>query len=193
MPVNGVGLASVAFGSVFLYAGIKGYSVPQAFQAILTGKSPTNLTNTSPITNTTIDTGGTSGGSPYGGGTFSGTVVSGGSAKQILQQTAARFGWTGSQWQCLDNVEMAEAGYDTRAKNPSSGALGMAQALGHGGSNTAGSLGNEYGGFGLSAAQAKAANSGDAGAQALWMCNYIKATYGNPCNAWAHEQSHHWY
>lgn len=57
MPVNGVGLASVAFGGVFLYAGIKGYSVPQAFQAILTGKSPTTLTNTNPITNTQIATG----------------------------------------------------------------------------------------------------------------------------------------
>jgi hypothetical protein len=49
----------------------------------------------------------------------------------------------------LRNVEMAEDGFDPTKANPSSGALGLAQALGHGNANTAGSLGNEYGGCGL--------------------------------------------
>jgi hypothetical protein len=68
----------------------------------------------------------------------------------------------------LRNVEMAEDGFDPAKANPSSGALGLAQALGHGNANTAGSLGNEYGGYGLTDAQARAANSGDASMQALW-------------------------
>ena len=53
-------------------------------------------------------------------------------------------------------------------------------------SDTAGTLGNQYGGYGLTDAQARAANSGDASMQALWMCNYIKSTYGTPEAAAAH-------
>jgi LysM repeat protein len=121
-------------------------------------------------------------------------VPNSGSAQAILQNTAAQDGWgSGSEWQALSNVENAEAGFNPTAENPSSGALGMAQALGHGDANTAGTLGNQYGGYGLTDAQAKAANSGNAADQALWMVNYIKSTYGTPEAAWAHEQADHWY
>ena len=189
---SGFALAAILGGVVFLYAGIRGVSVLKSLQSVIQGKSPSTVAQTQPITATTAalatstaaatDTGGT-------GNAEAGT----GSNQAILQATAAEFGWTGAQWTALVNVENAEAGFSTTAKNPTSGALGMAQALGHGTSATAGTLGNEYGGFGLSTAQAKAANSGDAHAQALWMCNYIADTYGNPENAWAHEQADHWY
>jgi len=57
MPVNGMALASTAVGGVFLYAGIKGYSIPQAFQYVLQGKSPTTLSKATGIdTNTVADT-----------------------------------------------------------------------------------------------------------------------------------------
>ena len=181
-----VGLGATAIGSVFVYAGIKGFSVPQAIQYIVQGRSPVTLPQTAGITSPTAGSSAAAAAAP---------VTGGGSAQQVLQQTAARFGWgSGAQWQALQNIEMHEAGFNPKAKNPSSGALGLAQALGHGhGAATAGTLGNQYGGEGLTDAQAKAANSGDAAAQALWMCNYIKGRYGDPVKAWAFWQAHHWY
>lgn len=188
--MDGPGLAAVAVGSIFTYAGVKGISIPQAVQSIVQGKTPADLPQTSAIGTPTSAAAGASSSTSSGGG----TIVQGSSAQATLQATAATFGWTGAQWQALQQIEMHEAGFNPRAKNPSSGALGLAQALGHGnGSATAGTLGNEYGGNGLSDAQAKAANSGDPGAQALWMCNYIKDRYGDPVKAWAFWQSHHWY
>jgi len=183
--LDGLALGAIAAGSLFSFAGIKGYSIPHALQALVQGKAPSAGGQANPIT-------ASSGGGTSGGG--SGTVVSGGSAQATLQKTAAQFGWgSGVQWQALQWVEMAEAGFNPKARNPASGALGLAQALGHGNANTAGSLGNEYGGYGLSDAQARAANSGDAGAQSLWMCNYIRATYGDPAAAKAFHQAKGWY
>jgi hypothetical protein len=181
-----VGIGAVAAGSVFTYAGVKGYSVPQAIQYIVQGKSPTTLPQAA-----AIDT-------PQGGGSSAGgaaaPVAGGGSAQKILQQTAAQFGWgSGAQWQALQHIETHEAGFNPKAKNPSSGAFGLAQAYGHGTANTKGTLANEYGGFGLTDAQAQQANSGDAATQALWMMNYIKARYGDPVKAWAFWQAHHSY
>jgi hypothetical protein len=122
-------------------------------------------------------------------------VSNSGSWQSIVQNTAAQFGWgSGSAWQAISYLESKEDGsFDPKAINPTSGALGIAQALGHGNANTAGTLGNEYGGFGLTDAQARAANNGDPAAQALWMMNYIKDRYGTPEAAAAHEQTYGWY
>lgn len=181
MPMNGPAIAMMGLGSLFLYSAVKGKSVLTAAQAIITGQSPQTVAQANPITATT----------PSGGSIG---PVSGGSGKSILQKTAAQFGWTGAQWTALQSIESQEdASYSTTIKNPASGALGMAQALGHGNANTVGSLGNEYGGFGLTDAQAKQANSGDAAMQALWMCNYIKQTYGNPVNAEQFHLANGWY
>jgi hypothetical protein len=121
-------------------------------------------------------------------------VSNSGSVQTILQNTAAQFGWgSGSEWQSLLYVENREAGFNPTAINPTSGALGLAQALGHGNANTAGRYGNEYGGYGLTDAQARAANNGDPAAQALWMMNYIKDRYGTAEAAAAHEQTYGWY
>jgi hypothetical protein len=38
--LNGVALGTMLAGGVFLYAGIKGYSIPQTVQAVITGKKP---------------------------------------------------------------------------------------------------------------------------------------------------------
>lgn len=185
MSVDAAGLGAVLAGSLFLYAGIKGKTVLGSIQAVVSGKPPSTAPGANPITGTSYP-------APGGGGA-GGTMPTAGSGQAALQQAAASVGWTGAQWQALANVEMREAGFNPQARNPSSGALGMAQALGHGTAATAGTLGNEYGGYGLTDAQAKAANSGNADAQALWMVNYIKATYGTPEAAWAHEQSAGWY
>jgi LysM repeat protein len=113
------------------------------------------------------------------------TDSSGGSNQAILQAVAAQFGWTGGEWAALQQLEsMEDATYSTTIANPSSGALGMGQALGHGTAGSEGSLGNEYGAnYGLTTAQAQQANSGSARYQALWMCTYIRDTYGTPSAA----------
>jgi hypothetical protein len=142
----------------------------------------------------TSGTSGSSGGGGGGGGGSAGTAPTGISSSAAIQKAAALFGWgSGTQWACLTNVIAAESGGNPNITNSSSGAFGIAQALGHGTSGTAGCGRNEYGGYGLTASQASQANCGNAYYQAYWMMTYIKATYGTPCKAWAHEQAHSWY
>ena len=186
--VDGMALGSIAAGSLFLWAAVQGKSITSTLQTLIKGGSPGSAAAANSIVPSSpgivaADSAVTSAG-----------PVPTGSAQQALQQAAAARGWgSGAQWQAQQSVELAEAGFNPGATNPQSGAYGLAQALGHGDSTTRGSVTNEYGGFGLTSAQAQQANSGDAGAQALWMVNYIAATYGNPVNAWAHEQSAGWY
>ena len=110
----------------------------------------------------------------------------------IINQLAKTFGWgSGAQWNALTTLIAHESGGNPLARNSSSGALGIAQALGHGTGCSAGTLGNEYGPqYGLNCAQAKAANSGNAVQQIRWMLGYIKARYGTPANAWAQYYNH---
>ena len=101
---------------------------------------------------------------------------SSGSVEALMKQMAAARGWTGAQWTDLYNVEMAEAGFNMNATNPSSGAYGLAQFIG-GPSEYA-----QYGG-----------NSSTASGQITGMLNYIAQRYGTPSAAWAHEQAYGWY
>lgn len=183
--IDGLALGAIGAGSLFLWAAVQGKSVTGTLQTLIKGGAPGSAPAANPISPGIV--------AADQAVTSAGPVPSG-SGQQALQQAAAARGWgTGAQWQALQNVEMAEAGFNPNATNPSSGAYGLAQALGHGDSTTRGSVTNEYGGFGLTSAQAQAANSGDAGAQALWMVNYIAATYGDPATAWQHEQTYRWY
>ena len=87
-----------------------------------------------------------------------------------------------------------ESGWNPLANNSSSGAFGIAQALGHGVPGGAAPNGrNEYGGYGLTTAEARAANEGNPVYQIMWGLNYIRETYGSPSAAWAHETSAGWY
>lgn len=183
--INGLALGSILAGGTFIYAALKGISVLSAVRSVVSGQSPVNLSNVNPIGGGSAATSGTAADTPSGSGVTA------------LKNAAKIYGWdTGNEWQALNNIEMHEAGYSSTVKNSTSGALGIAQALGHGTSTTGGTLGNEYGGFGLTNAQAQAANSGNAGAQALWMVNYIKSRYGTPSAAWAqyvHPDGTSWY
>lgn len=116
----------------------------------------------------------------------------------IGKLVTAAYGWAPSQspaqWNDLVLLWTQESSWDNNAANPGTGAYGIAQALGHGkGSATQGSVTNEYGGYGVSDAMAKAANSGDPASQITWGLQYIKQTYGSPSAAWGHEQSANWY
>jgi hypothetical protein len=84
---------------------------------------------------------------------------------------AGNMGWTGSQWDALYQLWQRESGWNANALNPSSGAAGIPQALGHG----------------------HVFDLGDAKGQIAWGLNYIKSRYGSPEKAWAHEQKIGWY
>jgi hypothetical protein len=86
------------------------------------------------------------------------------------------YGWSSSQFSCLDPLWNQESGWNVYATNPSSHAYGIPQALP--GSKMA-SAGPDW--------------QTDAATQIRWGLGYIKGSYGSPCGAWAHEQADGWY
>jgi hypothetical protein len=102
--------------------------------------------------------------------------VPSGSPQQIAIGMLGSYGWSSSQFSCLDALWNAESGWNVEASNPSSGAYGIPQALP--GSKMA-SAGPDW--------------QTDAATQIRWGLGYIKGTYGSPCGAWAHEQADGWY
>ena len=107
-----------------------------------------------------------------GGNGFAGGATSSGANVALGAQLAASlYGWVGAMFDALNKLWTRESGWNAYAVNPSSGAAGIPQALGHG--NV----------FAL----------GDAYSQILWGLSYIAQRYGNPINAWAHEVSSGWY
>jgi hypothetical protein len=102
--------------------------------------------------------------------------VAAGSAQQVAEQMLSQFGWSSSQFACLEPLWAQESGWSVTAENPSSGAYGIPQALP--GSKMA-SAGSDW--------QTNAAT------QIRWGLTYIQGLYGTPCGAWAHEQADGWY
>ncbi len=99
-----------------------------------------------------------------------------GSPQQIAMGMLGSYGWSSSQFSCLDSLWNQESGWNVAASNSSSGAYGIPQALP--GSKMA-SAGPDW--------QTNAAT------QIRWGLGYIQGTYGSPCSAWAHEQADGWY
>jgi hypothetical protein len=99
-----------------------------------------------------------------------------GSPQQIAMAMLGSYGWSSSQFSCLDSLWNQESGWNAGAANPSSGAYGIPQALP--GSKMA-SAGSDW--------QTSAAT------QIRWGLGYIQGTYGSPCGAWAHEEADGWY
>jgi hypothetical protein len=98
-----------------------------------------------------------------------------GSPQQIAEAMLGSFGWSSGQFSCLDPLWAHESGWSVTAANPD-GAYGIPQALP--GSKMA-SAGPDW--------------QTDAATQIRWGLEYIQATYGSPCGAWAHEQATGWY
>jgi hypothetical protein len=99
-----------------------------------------------------------------------------GSPEQIAEQMLSQFGWSSSQFSCLQPLWAQESGWNIYASNPSSGAYGIPQALP--GSKMA-SAGPDW--------------QSNAATQIRWGLTYIQGTYGSPCAAWSHEQADGWY
>lgn len=98
-----------------------------------------------------------------------------GSAQQIAMGMLASYGWSSSQFSCLDPLWQRESGWNVYAANPD-GAYGIPQAL-----------------PGSKMASAGPNWQTDAATQIRWGLGYIQATYGSPCAAWAHSQATGWY
>jgi len=113
--------------------------------------------------------GGLFGGGGGGGG--------GGDAVSLGKAMAAQMGWTGANWNALYKLWTRESGWNPTARNPTSGAYGIPQALPPTKLPFAG----------------QAAGGSHADAQIRWGLNYIAGRYGNPLNAWAHELAVGWY
>ena len=99
-----------------------------------------------------------------------------GSARSIAKRMLAPFGWSTSQFSCLEPLWAGESGWNVTASNPSTGAYGIPQAL----------------------PASKMASTGpdwrtSAVTQIRWGLTYIKGTYGSPCAAWSHAQADGWY
>jgi len=102
--------------------------------------------------------------------------VSPGTAQAIAKEMVAARGWDDQQYSCLYNLWQRESGWRVTAKNPSSGAYGIPQAL-----------------PGTKMASAGADWQTNATTQITWGLGYIASRYGNPCGAWSHSESHNWY
>jgi len=99
-----------------------------------------------------------------------------GSPQQIAEAMLASFGWSSSQFSCLDPLWAHESGWSVTAYNPGSGAYGIPQAVP---GDKMASAGPDW--------QISAAT------QIKWGLEYIQATYGSPCAAWDHELATGWY
>lgn len=99
-----------------------------------------------------------------------------GSNRRIGKAMAAGHGWTGQQWDCLNNLWTKESGWSTRSSNSSGTAWGIPQALPGSKMRSAGTDWRT-----------------NPATQIKWGIGYIDNRYGSACAAWAHWQSHNWY
>lgn len=94
------------------------------------------------------------------------------SAKAVAQRMIS----DDAQFKCFDHIVSHESGWDVKAKNASSGAYGLVQALP--GSKMA-SAGSDW--------------QNNAETQIEWGTKYMKDRYGSPCGAWDFWQANGYY
>jgi hypothetical protein len=100
---------------------------------------------------------------------------SSGSTREIGKRMAAKRGWTGDQWTCLNNLWSRESGWRTKASGYS-GAYGIPQALPGRKMSSAGSDWRT-----------------NPATQIKWGLGYISGRYGTPCGAWNAFKNKGWY
>ena len=97
------------------------------------------------------------------------------SAQGIAYNMLASFGFSTSQWSCLNSLWQRESGWRYNAENPS-GAYGIPQAL-----------------PGSKMATAGADWMTNPATQIKWGLGYIQSRYGTPCGAWNFELANGFY
>jgi resuscitation-promoting factor RpfB len=176
MPVKGSYLLVAGGGAIVLWSGIRGHKWSSVLRDIISGKQ----LPTSPELGITSSAASATGGGASAGATGASTAAGGSKAKNLAigGTLATVYGWGPgtTNWKALVALWDQESEWNNHAKNPTSGAYGIPQALP---ANKMGALANPP--------------TSSAGAQIAWGLKYIKSTYGNPVNAEAHEQSEGWY
>ncbi|MQA85138.1 MAG: hypothetical protein GEV03_11055 [Streptosporangiales bacterium] len=104
--------------------------------------------------------------------------ASNGANQELGRRMAAQWGWTGAEWECLNNLWIGESRWNHLARNDDSGAYGIPQAL--------------------PAEKMRSAGADwltNPATQIAWGLDYIASRYGTPCGAWQFwlSQSPHWY
>jgi hypothetical protein len=99
-----------------------------------------------------------------------------GDPKTIAAALLGDYGWSSSQFDCLDKLWTRESNWRVNADNPSSSAYGIPQAL-----------------PGSKMASAGPNWQTNPVTQIKWGLGYIQGRYGSPCGAWGHSQSNGWY
>jgi resuscitation-promoting factor RpfB len=178
-------------GAIFVYSGVRGIGLSTTARDLLSGQNPDESVNSSggvgiadePTSETASTKGMPSAASvldEYGIGTDAAPIVANGSVSQnkaMSKFLAASAGWSGEQWSALEQLWTRESGFRNTAKNPKSGAYGIAQAL----------PATKY------PAAGQASGGSNPYAQIVWGLKYIKTRYGSPLNALAHENKYGWY
>lgn len=169
--MDGVGITVTSIGVILVYAGVKGYSLPDVVRNVVTGKPITENVDKISIakeyTENQID----------GSGSPPETLTGN---KAIGQELAATFGWgTGLEWQALEDLWTRESSWNNKAINYTSGAYGIPQALPPTKLPPPG--------------QAPPIGTSDARSQITWGLNYIESRYQSPIFALAHHKQHNWY
>ena len=98
-----------------------------------------------------------------------------GSPQQIAMAMLGSYGWSSSEFGCLNALWSRESGWNPTAAN-ASGAYGIPQAL-----------------PGSKMASAGADWQTNPATQIRWGLGYIKGLYGSPCGAWSHSEATGWY
>ncbi|CAN5184565.1 hypothetical protein BH18ACT9_BH18ACT9_06600 [soil metagenome] len=96
--------------------------------------------------------------------------------RSIARAMLPEFGFSDSEFGCLDALFVSESDWDPHADNPTSSAYGIPQALTGG---THDDLPVDY--------------MTNPASQIRWGLGYIRSSYGTPCSAWAFKQSNSWY
>jgi hypothetical protein len=96
--------------------------------------------------------------------------------RDVARSLMADFGFSESEFSCLDALWMSESDWDPTADNPTSTAYGIPQALTGG---THDNLPADY--------------MTNPVSQIKWGLDYIRASYGTPCAAWEFKQANNWY
>lgn len=109
---------------------------------------------------------------------FTGALGGGGgtAAQQIAMSMMGQYGWGLQHWPALKALWQRESGWKVNARNPSSGAYGIPQALP---ASKMASAGSDW--------------RTNPATQIKWGLGYIKGRYGNPTIANAFQKSHNWY
>jgi len=113
---------------------------------------------------------------PAGGGVTEVDDLADADPRDVARSLLDDFGFSESEFSCLDQLWVSESNWEVDADNPISSAYGIPQALTGG---THDNLPADY--------------MTNPVSQIRWGLGYIRDAYGTPCSAWSFKQANNWY